>query len=178
MPAGCSFATSLVRVFVLDVADLFLLNHPAVSLDICIDDWTVDQVGTEGEVLEELPYAVHNLGLALERDLGCELSIPKAAVVASSDHLAQRLRARVGRLAGGRVGTARRLGVDFAPGRPRAQWGGSTVRRQRIQNAAHRTRRAVAFIFAEGGPRTQKLYSSGGKPKAGFGAEVTGVTDA
>ena len=101
-------------------ADFFLGRWPSVTLDICIDDWGLDLVGNHAEVANTLPEAALDLADTVTK-LGSEFSVDKAAVVASTPRLAATVRARIGRLGGKAYGGVRRLGVDFAPGRPRAE---------------------------------------------------------
>ena len=177
VPAGCTFATTWVRVLVMEDADCFLGRWPMVTLDVCIDDWGLDLVGDPAEVANMLPEAALDLADTVTK-LGSEFSVDKAAVVASTPRLAATLRARIGRLGGKAFGGVRRLGVDFAPGRPRASWGGPRVLSTRMHKAKRRTSRAAKLFSRDAGPKLKRLFSSGSRAEAAFGVEITGISDA
>ena len=102
-----------------------------VILDAYIDDLVCATQGTESEVRDTLGSAAGQLAKAIRDDLGSEVAIPKAAVVASSDRLAAGIRKRLGTLGGKLTKVAANLGIDFHPGRARSHIKGAMLLRTR-----------------------------------------------
>ncbi len=109
-------------------------------------------------------------------ELGAAISIPKAAMVASSLSLAHRVRAVVGSLAGPIRPSAPNLGVDSSAGRPRGARSGAPMRTQRL-NVAWRRRGRLRVLAEVVGARAKKVYTAGVGPGATFYAAVQGLSD-
>ena len=175
--AGCIFALTCVRIYILTCADDFVLRHPLVSLDVYVDDWALDATGPEEQVYDALSDAAGDLiHVVVKDELNSEVSRPKAATVASSPTLAKRLRSKLGPFGGAERNVAVRLGIDFAAGRKRAAWKGRSTRAKRLARAQKRVTRA-SFFTTVAGMRARKLFTAGIKPLAGYGSEVSGMSD-
>ncbi len=102
--------------------------------------------------------------------------------MASSQKLANTLRARFGRYAGpvnGDVkggGVAPNLGIDFAAGQCRRRHGPRAKRRQRL-NKLRRQAGRVARLRAIAGKRTPSIFVAGPLSAAVYGAAVNGLSD-
>ena len=132
---GCSFAKALIGVYYMPVMDEFCKRHPYISVSIYIDDITLSINAFKDEIAEELllAAAIDMRDLIYNELLGA-IAVDKAAVVSSSQTLAESFRAKLGPLAGAPTCTTPDLGVDFAAGRKRGRNG--VVRKTRIRTAA------------------------------------------
>eukprot|EP00972_Heterocapsa_arctica_P001212 175602-Heterocapsa_arctica.AAC.1 len=86
--AGCSAATTLVKVYTVMECDSVVQKHPEVGFDFFVDDWQGAAVGGHNWVKHQLADAATSLRLAIEGNLECKVAVDKAAVVASSRELA------------------------------------------------------------------------------------------
>ena len=99
------------------------------NAEIYIDDlqWDVE-AGTEEEAASAFVSVAQVLSDTIQVDMCADLAYDKAAVVAAapgtrrSDRLARAVRRRMGRAGGAEVVAAHNLGIDYAAGRPRAEW--------------------------------------------------------
>ena len=71
--AGCSFDTTLVRVFIIGPLDGLMLPR-SVTLDVAIDDYGVRSPATVGHVVDDLTSAVASLEAAIVHGRGCTVS--------------------------------------------------------------------------------------------------------
>ena len=95
-----------------------MIDHPDVQLDIYVDDITISVFGADEDmVFQRLSTAAEHMAEIVEHRLKCAIALDKAAVLAASDSLLQRLRTRLGARAGDETMTAANLGVDHTAGR-------------------------------------------------------------
>jgi hypothetical protein len=113
--AGHTFAKALIGAYYMDPIDEWQRKHPDVHLDIYIDDLTMSCCGASEEyVVERLAAAARDLQALIEKDLKCTIAKQKAAAVASTASLANKLRTRIGENAGRPVRSTPNLGADFS----------------------------------------------------------------
>ncbi len=176
--AGCSMATTLVKIYCLQPFDSVCAAWPRVDFDFYIDDLTGSAVGSDAEVLHNLDGAAKCLRKAIKEELCCNLALEKGAVVASSKPLAAKVRKMLGIAGGLEVASAVNLGVDFAPGVCRSRHGSKCKRNKRLAMGLKRRtllRRLRPKIAKN--RRLSKLFTSGVGPAATYGAAVNGVSN-
>ena len=100
IPPGCSWVGTLAKVYYIGAFDAFTLRYPQVDLDVYVDDIQSSTVGSEEAITTRLTEATEDFGVMVEHQIESRLVPAKAAVVASSDRLARKLRAALGELAG------------------------------------------------------------------------------
>ena len=98
--AGCSIATTHVKVYTLEECDAVVERHPDVEFDLFVDDWQGAAIGLHTQVHRALAGAAADLRDAIEGDLECKVAANKAAIVASTPGLAVDLRRSLETLAG------------------------------------------------------------------------------
>ena len=174
--AGCFAATSLTRVYAIEPFDEVCRLCPTVTFDFFVDDLTGSKVGSMQEVECDLVHAAHRLKDAVEVDLRASIAIDKAAVVASSQKLAQNIRTKLGPLGGTTVQATRNLGIDYAPGKCRGAHGRCSARAKRFRQATARRLR-LSRVCKVVGLRAKLIFSSGVASGALYGAEVHGVSN-
>ena len=174
---GCSFAKALIGVYYMPVLDEFCRLHPGVDVSVYIDDITLSVSGLSDQEAEDLIVkAAHNLNYIIKHKLKGAVAMEKAAVVSSSQAVADSVRNRLGDLAGKSVLTTPDLGVDFSAGRKRGR-GAGPVRKKRLQTATKkkvklRTLRELV------GPRVSRQVCGGGVLAGpAYGAEINGFSD-
>ena len=174
--AGCSLATSLVKLYLLEMMDQLVVDFPRTELNVFIDDVGASTKGYDDDVVEEVAEITEEIKARLGR-IGCELSEAKTVIVASCPKVSRRIGSRLG-LSPRQVAAdtaAKFLGADFAPRTARRKWIAKSSRRQRLRKAqgrAHRLRR----LRAAAGPRAKLVGAAGLTPQAGYGTEVTGLS--
>eukprot|EP00959_Pyramimonas_sp_CCMP1952_P079760 1667962-Pyramimonas_sp.AAC.1 len=109
--AGCSVATTLIRVFVVKSIDKAGLPYQ-VRLDIYIGGYGISATGSDKVVYEGIVKGSAIIHDVILSDLHGQVAIEKAALVASSPLLASRIRAELGDLAGADCNSAVNLGID------------------------------------------------------------------
>ena len=97
--AGCSMATTFVRIYVMPVFDTLDIPR-SVMLDIYIDDYGMSSVDLEHIVRQDLKEAAVSVMQAIQQDMCCSVSEDKSAVVASNSRLGKDLSAFLGVYAG------------------------------------------------------------------------------
>ena len=173
--AGCSLATTVVKIYLLRRLDAWVGRHPAVELNAFIDDMAVAASGAE----HAIPTIVATATVDLEEVLnlcGCMLSDAKTQVVASRRCVANRIGRILGLDAQQSGVDASFLGADFAPRIARWRWQARSRRRKRllkVRRCAARLRR----LRAAAGPRATLVAAAGLAPQGGYGAEITGLSD-
>ena len=129
--------------------------------------------GSEEAIITRPTEATEDLNGLVEHHIESRLVPTKAAVVASSDRLARKLRAVLGELAGTPAEVTEALGIDFASARPRRDFAGKSKILARIRATAKR--RARFKVMAKfGGKITEKLVKQGANPAAMYGVAVRG----
>ena len=176
--AGCSLATTFVKVYLLRRLDDLVLSFPRVHWNVFIDDVGVEQTGGRVAAAHNVAEAVDALKNRLA-EVGCNLAPTKTQVVSSSRWAAGRV-ASLLELAPEQVAhkeAAKFLGADFAPAIPRRKWIGKSTRRGREQKVKKRLVR-MRRLRRAAGPRARLVAAAGLVPQQEYGAEVTGLSDA
>ncbi len=135
--AGCGLACTYVKIYVLEPMDRLVQRlPPTVSMDLHVDDYALScEAGSEDQVARDLTAAQGLLKEVIEGELGAAISVPKAAMVASSLKLAKAIGAAVGELAGPIRRAAPNLGTDATAGRRRRAVGSATLGHARLAAA-------------------------------------------
>ena len=113
--AGCSFATTLLRVVLLKAVDRSILAWPKAEIYVVVDDLTVAVMDPDKE--EAAMCTAQCMSVLMEElETNCELKIKdnKSQVLANSVQLAKRVGKLEPRLAEAQSTHARNLGVDFS----------------------------------------------------------------
>ena len=194
--AGCGFATTWVKVYSLEplveaLAEISASIPPLVTAnaEIYIDDlqWDVE-AGTEEEAASAFVSVAQVLSDTIQVGMCADLAYDKAAVVAAapgtrrSDRLARAVRRRMGHAGGAEVVAAHNLGIDYAAGRPRAEWAvkPTTLKRKRFRKGLKRAARAAVLRqhLASGSKhKAKRLFAGNVRAVAFYGAEVHGLDD-
>ncbi len=176
--AGCGLANTLVKIYTIAPMDEFVARLPeSVNVDLHVDDFALECVGDdERQVARDLATAQALLHEMVLRDLGASVSVPKAAMVASTSSLAHRVREAVGTLAGPIRQAAPNLGIDAAAAKRRGANSTGGLRQTRWRQAAARRRRLRALASAIG-VRAGKVFVAGVGASATYHAAVQGLTD-
>jgi hypothetical protein len=130
--AGCSFATTLLKLSVMGTMDDVQEAFPTAKLAVVVDDITVAAVGKTAEVEATVKGAISMLTHQLEDVCHLKVSDSKTALLANVPGLAESIAAGSQRLTDADRYSTKNLGVDFAAGKPlRAK-----VRAERLKNSA------------------------------------------
>ena len=86
-------------------------------MDVFIDDIQLEAEGTQDHVVHCLEAAAKDMRVVVHDEIKAELATAKAAVVASNNQTASRVRGRLGADGGKGVRIAQALGIDFGAGR-------------------------------------------------------------
>ncbi len=126
--AGCPFATSLIKVFMLRAIDRAKERLPIdVAVDIYIDDVAISTFGSNEEVARKLTLAYDIICTALVEELGCTFAGDKTAVIATDKEVTRKLKEHLG-VAGMVKDAVPNLGIDATAGRRRGTSRTGTVR--------------------------------------------------
>ena len=174
--AGCGLATTMVQVICVRAFDKLKKMNPEVRFDCYIDDITLTSEGSEAMVLQRLAKAFKDLVHTVEAELSCTIEWSKAAVIASNDTLAQRLRAATG-IKKNQEKAVANLGVDFSFGVSRTILGKLITRYRRIAAAKKRKGRLYILKKVLGPKRAALVATTGVVSAATYGATVNGVSD-
>ena len=173
---GCPHAQTLVKVYYIESFDAFCIRHPAVFLDAYSDDLQVLGAGDEAAVIQNTAAAALDLRRVVHTEIKASLAAHKAAVVASSNRIADQIRAFLGNDGGMPVRVTQSLGIDFAAGRAAATAGRTSKQKQRLTMAASKAFRISNL--AKAAKRSPKQVVRQGLVKgAPYGASVTGMSD-
>ena len=176
--AGCSFAKACVTAYYVEALEKFTKAHEEISLDAFIDDFTLSAAGSSEEQVEnDLVKGAIAMHKVIKEELKCSVSLGKAAVVASSEALGAKIRARLGELAGKPVEVCTNLGIDYKAGRRRGRKLKGTKRGQRFARGKKRVPRLRNLRTILGSRIAGTLYASGIQPAMDVGAEVNGVSN-
>ncbi len=177
--AGCGIANTLVKVFTLAPMDEFVARLPSsVTVDLHVDDFALECIGDdERQVARDLAAAQALLHEMVLRELGAKISVPKAALVASTWSLAHRIREAVGQLAGPVRQAAPNLGLDATAAKRRGARATGTLRQGRWRQAVRKRHRLRAIASAVG-VKAGKVFVAGVGASAAYHAAVQGLTDA
>lgn len=127
--AGSGFATTELRLLLIDVIDVLHRLPRAVSLIVYVDDMTIDCIGPPRLVADSVAAATRLVACHLEGRLGLELSSSKSVAVASTMNVSRQI-AKAARRDGMRSSTIHGLllhrrstklfGGEFGGGRRRS----------------------------------------------------------
>ena len=183
--AGCSAATSLVKAYYLAPLRSIISSWQAqkfdMALSVYLDDITVSTSrGSADECAAALVFAAEDVVHMVEDELFCTLAPGKTLVVSTSKVAAKTAARKLGilqavqavdcgTLLGAQVRQAGRWALPAGRRAPR-------LRALRMQAARRRHRRAAVFRLRLGGG-SSPLFSVGTKAVAGYGAEITGLSE-
>ncbi len=176
--AGCGLANTYVKIFTLIPLDELVPKlPPSVKLDLHVDDFAIESVAKdERTAARDLIAAQKLIRDMIEKELGAVVSVPKAALVASSSSLATVIRDAVGTLAGPVRMATPNLGIDATAARRRAARGADPLRRARWSRATKRRRRLRALASVVG-PKAGRVFTVGIGASATYHAAVQGISD-
>ncbi len=176
--AGCGLACTYVKIYAVPPLDKLVPRlPPTVTLDLHVDDFALScEAPTAEQVVRDLTTAQALLKELIEAELGAKVSMPKAALVASSLELATMLRDSIGELAGPLRRAAPNLGVDAMAGKRRGTRATGLLRRQRMMKAWKRRGRLQQLVKVLGSGAS-RIYTAGVGPSATYHAAVQGLTD-
>ncbi len=176
--AGCGLANTFVKIFTLAPLDELLPKlPPSITLDLHVDDFAIESVAQdERTAARDLIVAQELIRNMVQKELGAVVSVPKAALVASSCSLATVIRDSVGTLAGPVKLATPNLGIDATAARRRAARGAGPLRRERWGKAFRRRHRlrALASVI---GPKAGRIFTVGIGASATYHAAVQGISD-
>jgi hypothetical protein len=177
--AGCGLANTYVKIFTLLPMDKLMKRLPdSVRIDLHVDDFSIESTADDEEkAARDLVTAYRMVKEMIEQELGAVISLPKAALVASSRRLAEAVRREVGLLAGPVRQAAPNLGIDATAGKRRGAPATGPIRRMRWRNASRRRHklRTLADVVGTG---AGKVFTVGISASATYHAAVQGLTDA
>ena len=114
--AGCAFATTLLRVVLLECLDMGCKLYPQVSFYVYVDDIDIGACGDEADVISDTFGATRLFVYALEHKVKATVSREKSMVLGSSAHVRDALADRLAPMFL-KVGTkGKKLGTDFTLG--------------------------------------------------------------
>ena len=169
--AGCSFATTLLRLALISTLDRAATAWPSVMFVVVVDDIQLQALGTNATLVANLvKSAVQMTKRGLTDECGLVVSEPKFQVLANCP-LGQAAVARTRGLREGLRRHTRNLGVDYSCGKR----GARTVRATRVKKMLKR----MPFFrrLRAAGGKTVRLARTGIVPALLYGAHTTGVND-
>ena len=169
--AGCTFATTLLRVLLISSCDATALHWPSIRLGVFVDDASLQAVGLEEFVVTQLSESTAFLAECFEQDLFMQVSRAKSVLLGSSRALAMRLAARLRRWGFMVADNAKNLGCDFASGK-RIKRSSQIARRMKSQRRLHRFK-----VLRKAGASLGRVAHSGLSPACAYGFKVTGMPD-
>ena len=173
--AGCSMATTGVRIFLIPVLDTLRLPQQ-LYLSVYIDDYSLNAVGPERYVSSHIKESAAMLADLVRSELHSTISEDKASLISSCPKLGVALRKFFGGLSGSSVSTAVNLGVDDTVGRSRRRPKMAPKFHQRKKVLKTRVKR-IARARAILGRHARKIFASGGLAAATYGSEIHGVSN-
>ncbi len=176
--AGCGLANTYVKIFTMLPLDRLVTQlPPSVKLDLHVDDFAIESVAKdERTAARDIITAQKLIREMIEEELGAVVSVPKAALVASSSSLAATIRDAVGTLAGPVRVAAPNLGIDATAARRRAAHGAELLRRGRWRMAVKKKRRLRALASVVGS-KAGRVFTVGIGASATYHAAVQGISD-
>ncbi len=175
--AGCSFATTLVKLFYLSSLDKVAASLPSgTNVDMYIDDIAVTAEGPKQEVVAKVVEAHAAIREAMTNELGCTLAAHKAAIIASSKEVGRQVAARLGQ-GDALVDAAPNLGTDTTAGKKRRCLKAASKKGGRFRAGMARGRR-LWTVARTVGRKALQVFTAGIGPGMAYGAEVWGMADA
>ncbi len=174
--AGCTFATTLVKVFYVRKIDAAVGKLPeGANVDFYIDDVALSVEGPRWRVARDAITAHNIIRETLTEGLGCKLAAHKTAIVASHKAVGTKI-AEALRHKEALTGVAANLGADTTAGKGR-QWLRRGSRRKERQVAGAARRRRLRAVARAVGSKAIKIYVSGIAPGVTYGDEIWGASD-
>ncbi len=174
--AGCSFATTLVKLFYITPLDRAVTKLPiGTNVDFFIDDIAVTAVGPRREVAARVVEAHALIRKAVTEELGCTLASQKAAIIASSKEVGREVAARLSNKEA-LAEFAPNLGIDTAAGKRRRCLRTAARKNVRLRTGAARGVRLWA-VARSVGRKAIKIFTSGVAPGMLYGTEIWGLDD-
>ena len=169
--AGCTMATTMLRVFLTRVLDRFTAVWD-IPLAVYIDDLSLDVVGKASKILEDLPKAVAYLVCLLVDVLGLLVSWAKSFFLGSTPALRRALAHAVRSLGTGVRQQGVLLGCDraLAPRRVAAK------QRMRFQKLYAQKQRLLQLKSGLTGQQVAAVAKGGGIAGARYGDSILGWT--
>ncbi len=169
--AGCSLATTLVKIVLIQVMDVIRARYPRLVLFVYLDDITLLWRGFRVAQLRSFVDAIADLVRMLEVDVHAKVSRDKTVVVASCRSFLEYLVASLSPLGFSGQHEVRQLGVDLSLERT-ARARRRPVRRRRFSVMRRRLPRLRRLLAA--GADAAKLWVTGASPALSFGMAVLG----
>ena len=132
--AGCSFATTLIRVFVLTAFDQLVLPR-SVTFDAYIDGMGINAIGSIRTICKDLPGVASQLKGVIDDLLHSDISLDKAGFVSSSKEVSRHVQKRLGGLGGQHSESVVNLGIDDTAGGARRVRGRNSKAKGRLSKA-------------------------------------------
>ena len=184
--AGCSMATTLIRVHALDAFDtvprsvsLHSIDRESSefsSFDAYIDDTSISAIGSRSYVRDTIVNMACLLLAGIRQMLGGRVALDKVAFVCSCDSLGRQLEADLGPFSV--LGSsAVNLGCDDTAGRAFRTGRGRMRKRKDRKVKMLRNAKRLKRIRAHFGRKAVKVFTSGPMPGDIYGCEVQGLTD-
>ena len=130
--AGCSAATTFVKVYMIEEMDRLTTMHPSIEWDAYLDDIQLTSTANSRVAVERLIPALEDLNVTIEDCWGCSVAVAKSATIATKQVMAEKVVRAMGPVAGtGTEVIARNLGIDYAAGKPRRAWLSRSTRKGR-----------------------------------------------
>jgi len=169
--AGSVFATSELRIIMLDAMDFTTRIWPTVSLSVYVDDCTLECEGPGARPAAAIAGASDTLIGFLENVLRLEVSVLKSVASGSSFSLARRTaRMSISRKLTA-VRAAKLLGTPAAGGRRRC----TAPQRARVRKVRGKAKRLKMTGMKVSHART--MVRSAGTPAISYGWDAVGVSD-
>ncbi len=169
--AGSGFATSELRVILLDVVDSTYVLWKRVTLALYVDDFTLDTKGTAQQVRDNLAGATNHIIWYLEKIFGLEISAKKCVMLANRPKVARETAKKVKDAKVKKVSSAKLLGAPSAGGARRS----TKVLKDRLKNFREKLKRLHAL--RRSGVRTQVMARAAGTPAMTYSVECMGMSD-
>ena len=172
--AGCSTATSELRLLLLDSARSHRINHPNVNLSVYIDDLALDTSASSArEVVDSIASAALDLAIDLEQRARLPIARSKSAVLANTCATARAIRAHLGDLGGPKLGSVRSLGADFWAANPKFKRS-RPIRAMRRTMLTKKTARLKALKMADR-HCASRVFFCGATPSVHFDTPIYGL---
>ena len=170
--AGSGFATTELRILLLDVVDSTYVLWRAIRLTLYVDDITLECEGSTVEfVVGMVKGATDHVVNMLQDDLDLEVSTKKSVALASLPSMAKSISRDCTTKAVKPVRSAKMLGVPSGGGARRV------IKGSKARTRAFRLRIARIHSMRKAGVRTAQLVRTAGTPMVTYGVEILGMSD-
>ena len=169
--AGCAFATSLLKAYLLPIADKCVRIYPSIKLCVYVDDIGLRQFGwDEGAVARSVAWGTK----AVIKDLheaGSVVNVDKSAFVASTSRMGSQISRALASLRNRHSRVLKNLGAGLCS-RGRM----TSVLQNRMRKALKRVGRHV--VLREAGGNAAQLWRTGARLSSTYGLAVGGIPEA